>query len=57
MNHKISKDVPRFDVQLLFNEIGVVLNDNQYRDAIMLMDMLHVYTRQHQVSESYFSII
>lgn len=49
MNHKLDKDTPRFDVQLQFDEIGVALDDNQYRDAISLVDMYHVYTRQHQV--------
>lgn len=49
MNHKSDKDTPRFDVQLLFDEIGVVLDDNQYRDVISLLDMYHVYMRQHQV--------
>ena len=49
MNHKSDKDTPRFDVQLLFDQIGVALDDNQYRDAISLVDMYHVYMRQHQV--------
>ncbi|EKM61051.1 uncharacterized protein PHACADRAFT_156217 [Phanerochaete carnosa HHB-10118-sp] len=48
INNKSTKDIPRFDVQLLFNEIGVLLDDNQYRDAISLVDMYHFYTRQHQ---------
>ncbi|KAI8995643.1 vacuolar protein sorting-associated protein 13 [Trametes punicea] len=48
MNHKLDKDTPRFDVQLSFDEIGVLLDDNQYRDAISLIDMYHFYTRQHQ---------
>ena len=50
MNHKLDKETPRFDVQLSFDEIGVLLDDNQYRDAISLIDMYHFYTRQHQVS-------
>ena len=50
MNHKLDKETPRFDVQLSFDEIGVLLDDNQYRDAISLVDMYHFYTRQHQVS-------
>lgn len=49
MHHNLSKDVPRFDIELLFDEIGVLLDDNQYRDAISLVDMYHFYTRQHQV--------
>lgn len=50
MNHKLDKNTPHFDVQLLFDEIGVALDDNQYRDAISLVDMYHVYMRQHQVN-------
>jgi len=49
MNNEQSKEKPRFDVELLFNEIGVLLDDNQYRDAISLVDMYHFYVRQHQV--------
>jgi vacuolar protein sorting-associated protein 13A/C len=49
MNHKLDKNTPHFDVQLLFDEIGVALDDNQYRDAISLVDMYHVYMRQRQV--------
>jgi vacuolar protein sorting-associated protein 13A/C len=48
MNDKSDKDTPRLDVQLLFDQIGVALDDNQYRDAISLVDMYHVYMRQHQ---------
>ncbi|KAJ7597035.1 vacuolar protein sorting-associated protein 13 [Mycena floridula] len=48
MNHKPDKQNPRFDVQLLFDEIGVSLDDNQYRDAISLLDMYHVYARQQE---------
>lgn len=48
MNHKLDKSTPRFDVQLLFDEIGVVLDDNQYRDAISLVEMFHFYSRQKQ---------
>ncbi|KAL4243512.1 VPS13 family protein [Abortiporus biennis] len=48
MNQKLDKDTPRFDVQLFFDQIGVLLDDNQYRDAISLVDMYHFYIRQHQ---------
>ncbi|OCH96150.1 vacuolar protein sorting-associated protein 13 [Obba rivulosa] len=48
MNHQPDKEIPRFDVQLFFDEIGVILDDNQYRDAISLLDMYHFYMRQHQ---------
>ncbi|KAH7930968.1 vacuolar protein sorting-associated protein 13 [Leucogyrophana mollusca] len=48
MNHKLDNHTPHFDVRLFFDEIGVALDDNQYRDAISLVDMYHVYIRQHQ---------
>ena len=53
MNNKSTKDIPRFDVSLLFDEIGVLLDDNQYRDAISLVDMYHFYIRQHQVRKKH----
>lgn len=40
---------PRLDVQLLFDEIGIALDRDQYRDVLSLLDMYHVYLRQHQV--------
>lgn len=55
MNHKLDKVTPRFDVQLRFEEIGVALDDYQYRDAISLVDMYHVYVRQYQVGDCKFA--
>ncbi len=52
MNHQLNKDIPRFDVQLLFNELGFVLDDNQYRDVISLVDMFHFYARQHEARDT-----
>ena len=36
-------------MQLIFDEIGVALDDNQYRDIISLVDMYHVYLRKRLV--------
>lgn len=49
MHKKLDNETPRFDVQLFFDEIGVLLDDNQYRDAISLVDMYHIYMRNRQV--------
>lgn len=51
VNHKIDQKTPRFDLQLFFNEIGVALDNHQYRDAISLVDMYHVYLRKRQASK------
>ncbi|EIM83408.1 uncharacterized protein STEHIDRAFT_170692 [Stereum hirsutum FP-91666 SS1] len=48
MHKKLDNETPRFDVQLFFDEIGVLLDDNQYRDAISLVDMYHIYMRNRQ---------
>ncbi|KAF8640890.1 hypothetical protein AX17_000538 [Amanita inopinata Kibby_2008] len=48
INHKFDLTTPRYDVQLIFDEIGVALDNHQYRDVISLVDMYHVYLRQHQ---------
>lgn len=48
VNHGTDSKTPRFDVQLLFDEIGIALDSNQYRDVISLVDMYHVNVRQRQ---------
>lgn len=50
VNNKVDNKTPQLDVHLRFEEIGVALDDNQYRDVISLVDMYHFYIRQHQVS-------
>lgn len=42
---------PHYDIHLFFDQIGVSLDDSQYHDVISLVDMYHVYLRQHQVRE------
>ncbi|KAI0321342.1 hypothetical protein OF83DRAFT_1274656 [Amylostereum chailletii] len=48
MNNQLDSKTPRFDIQILFDEIAVLLDDHQYRDIISLVDMFHVYARKHQ---------
>lgn len=43
---------PKFKANLLFDEIGVVLDDHQYRDALMLVDLFHYFIR-HQEYKKY----
>jgi vacuolar protein sorting-associated protein 13A/C len=49
MNKRMSDAMPKIDAQVLFDEIGVILDRDQYRDALSLVDVLHFYTRTHQV--------
>ncbi|PHH61768.1 hypothetical protein CDD81_7979 [Ophiocordyceps australis] len=40
--------VPKFKANLLFEEIGLVLDDNQYRDALMMVDLFHYFIRHQE---------
>ncbi|CAK7227470.1 Vacuolar protein sorting-associated protein 13 [Sporothrix curviconia] len=44
--------VPKFKANLIFDEIGVVLDDQQYRDALMMVDLFHYFIR-HQEYKRY----
>ncbi|KAI5810307.1 hypothetical protein DFH27DRAFT_185031 [Peziza echinospora] len=41
-------EVPRMKAKLLFDEIGFVLDEDQYRDALMMVDLFHFYIRHQQ---------
>lgn len=40
--------VPKFKGSLLFDEIGVVLDDDQYRDGLMMVDLFHYFIRHQE---------
>ena len=40
--------VPKFKANLLFDEIGVVLDDQQYRDGLMMVDLFHYFIRHQE---------
>jgi len=48
MNRTPDNKTPKFDVQLLFEEIGFSLDDHQYRDIISMVDMYHFFLRHQQ---------
>ncbi|KAI2611442.1 vacuolar protein sorting-associated protein 13 [Hypoxylon fragiforme] len=39
---------PKFKASLLFDEIGVVLDDDQYRDGLMMVDLFHYFIRHQE---------
>lgn len=41
---------PKFDVNLLFQELGFVLDEEQYQDAILTMDLFHASLKRQQVN-------
>ena len=48
VNHTMSSETPKVDAQVIFDEIGVVLDRDQYRDALSVLDIFHFYRRTHQ---------
>lgn len=43
---KIEK--PKIKARLLFDELGFVLDDEQYRDALMMVDLFHYFIRHQE---------
>jgi len=41
-------DRPKMKARLLFNELGFVFDDTQYRDALMLVDLFHYFIRHQE---------
>ncbi|EIW72804.1 hypothetical protein TREMEDRAFT_25659 [Tremella mesenterica DSM 1558] len=48
MNHHMSRDTPKVDAQVIFDEIGVVFDRDQYRDALSVLDVFHFFRRTHR---------
>ena len=45
-------DHPKFKARLLFEELGFIVDADQYRDALMLVDLFHYFLR-HQEYKKY----
>jgi vacuolar protein sorting-associated protein 13A/C len=41
-------DRPKMKARLLFNELGFVLDETQYRDMLMLVDLFHYFIRHQE---------
>lgn len=41
-------DRPKMKARLLFNELGFVLDETQYRDLLMLVDLFHYFIRHQE---------
>nr|XP_018267277.1 vacuolar protein sorting-associated protein vps13 [Kwoniella dejecticola CBS 10117]OBR89435.1 vacuolar protein sorting-associated protein vps13 [Kwoniella dejecticola CBS 10117] len=48
INKTMSNEMPKVDAQVMFDEIGVVVDRDQYRDALSMVDVFHFYRRTHQ---------
>lgn len=48
MNKTANYDKPKIKAQMLFDEIGFILDEDQYRDLLMMIDLFHFYIRHQQ---------
>ncbi|CAG8448137.1 4681_t:CDS:10 [Diversispora eburnea] len=48
LTKKFNIEIPKNSATLLFDELGFVLDDEQYRDALLMVDLFHFYLRQQQ---------
>lgn len=48
VNKRFGGDVPNLDATLLFDELGFVLDDEQYRDILAMVDTFHATLKKQQ---------
>ncbi|KAG0185188.1 hypothetical protein DFQ28_009826 [Apophysomyces sp. BC1034] len=48
LNKKYGSDVAKTDVTLLFDELAFALDDEQYRDAILMVDLFHANLKKQK---------
>jgi vacuolar protein sorting-associated protein 13A/C len=48
MDKSGKSNVPHIKAGLIFDEIGLVLDDDQYRDALMMVDLFHYFIRHQE---------
>ncbi|TIC36939.1 hypothetical protein E3Q08_04156 [Wallemia mellicola] len=48
MNQNVDSISPKIDLELLFDQIGFLLDEQQYRDALLMVDTFHFHIRQSQ---------
>lgn len=51
MNKKFGDDVPKVDATLLFDELSFIIDNEQYRDAVLMVDLFHSYLKRQKVME------
>jgi len=48
MRHQATKELPKLDMQLVLDQIGFTLNDQQYRNGLSMANLFSFYGRQAQ---------
>ncbi|KAF9431274.1 hypothetical protein BGZ94_003589 [Podila epigama] len=48
LNKRYGGDVPKAGVALNFDELGFVVDDEQYKNVLLMMGLFHAFMRQHE---------
>ncbi|KAG0050250.1 hypothetical protein BGZ83_004992 [Gryganskiella cystojenkinii] len=48
LNKRYGGDVPKTGVTLNFDELGFVVDDEQYKNVLLMMGLFHAFMRQHE---------
>lgn len=51
LNKRYGGDVPKTGVALNFDELGFVVDDEQYKNVLMMISLFHSFMRQHEVKQ------
>ena len=55
MNKKFGDDVPQVDATLLFDELSFIIDNEQYRDAVLMVDLFHSYLKRQKVNNGRYT--
>jgi vacuolar protein sorting-associated protein 13A/C len=45
------EETPKIDASLLFDELSFAVDNEQYRDTILMIDLFHSYLKKQKVAE------
>lgn len=55
-NKQFGNDVPKFEASLLFDELSFTVDNEQYRDTILMIDLFHSYLKKQKVTYLLFGL-
>jgi vacuolar protein sorting-associated protein 13A/C len=44
-------EIPKIDASLLFDELSFTVDNEQYRDTILMIDLFHSYLKKQKVKK------
>ena len=51
LHKNFNSETPKIDASLLFDELSFAVDNEQYRDTILMIDLFHSYLKKQKVSK------